>query len=125
MNECHDSGWAGHPGMKRTLALLEDSYYWPQMRDNVKLYLRTYLVCQQEKIEQQRPAGLLEPLPTPEKPWESISMDFITCLPKSEGCGSIIVVVDIFSKYGTFIPAPADCTAEETAKLFFKHVVKY
>ena len=52
-------------------------------------------------------------------------MDFITCLPKSEGFGSILVVVDRFSKYGTFIPTSGDCTADEAARLFFKHVVKY
>ncbi|GJY78215.1 putative nucleotidyltransferase, ribonuclease H [Tanacetum coccineum] len=52
-------------------------------------------------------------------------MDFITCLPKSEGGGSNIVVVDRFSKYGTFIAAPPDVTADDTAKLFFKNVVKY
>ncbi|RVW64771.1 Transposon Tf2-8 polyprotein [Vitis vinifera] len=34
-------------------------------------------------------------------------------------------VVDRFSKYATFIAAPTDCTAEETTRLFLKHVVKY
>ncbi|KAK0606499.1 hypothetical protein LWI29_038387 [Acer saccharum] len=29
IKECHDSKWAGHPGMTRTLALLQNSYYWP------------------------------------------------------------------------------------------------
>ncbi|GJZ42613.1 hypothetical protein Tco_0589868 [Tanacetum coccineum] len=43
-------------------------------------------------------------------------------LAKSEGGGSIIVVVDRFSKYGTFIAAPPDVTADDTAKLFFKNV---
>ena len=52
-------------------------------------------------------------------------MDFIIGLPKSEDSGSIIVVVDRFSKYATFIAAPNDCTSEETARLFLKHVVKY
>ena len=52
-------------------------------------------------------------------------MDFITCLPKSEGFGSIIVVIDRFSKYATFIPALTDCTVDETAWLFLKHVVKH
>lgn len=121
IKECHDSKWAGHPGMTRTLALLQNSYYWPQMRDDVDAYVRTCLVCQQDKVEQQRPAGLLEPLPIAGRPWESVSMDFISALPKSEGCGSIMVVVDRFSKYATFIPASKDCTA---ARLFLKHVVK-
>ncbi|RVW69256.1 Transposon Tf2-8 polyprotein [Vitis vinifera] len=55
----------------------------------------------------------------------TVTMDFIIGLPKSEDNGSIIVVVDRFSKYATFIAAPTDCTAEETARLFLKHVVKY
>nr|GEV97281.1 putative reverse transcriptase domain-containing protein [Tanacetum cinerariifolium] len=58
-------------------------------------------------------------------PWESVSMDFITCLLKSEGGGSIIMVVDRFSKYETFIATPPNVTADDTSKIFFKNVVKY
>ena len=67
----------------------------------------------------------MEPLPIAERPWDSVTMDFIIGLPKSEDNGSIIVVVDKFSKYATCITAPTDCTAEETTRLFLKHVVKY
>ena len=52
-------------------------------------------------------------------------MDYITSLPKSEGFGCIIVVVDRFSKYGVFVLTPKDCSAEQTAQRFFKNVVKY
>ncbi|KAJ4725651.1 hypothetical protein OWV82_004489 [Melia azedarach] len=45
LKECHDSKWAGHPGIHRTLALVEDAYYWPRMRDDVEAYVRTCLVC--------------------------------------------------------------------------------
>ncbi|GJZ92011.1 cytochrome P450 78A7-like protein [Tanacetum coccineum] len=125
LKECHDSKWAGHLGITRTLALVEGTYYWPSMGDDVETFVLTCLICQQDKIEQKKSGGLIEPLPTPKGPWESVSMDFITCLPKSEGGGSIIVVVDRFSKYETFIAASPDVTADNTAKLFFKHVVKY
>jgi archaellum component FlaC len=125
IRECHDTKWAGHPGIDRTLALIERTYYWPQMRDQVETYVRTCLVCQQDKIEQKLPGGLLDPLPVPDQPWDVITMDYITALPKSEGFKSIIVIVDRFSKYATFIPATKDCTAEETARLLFKYVVKY
>ncbi|GJV79309.1 Toll/interleukin-1 receptor domain-containing protein [Tanacetum coccineum] len=124
LNECHNSKWAGHPGITRMLALVEGIYYWPRMRDDVETFVRTCLICQQDKIEQTKSGGLLEPLPTPKGPWESVSMDFITCLPKSEGGGSFIMVVDRFSKYGTFIAAPPDVMKDDTAKLFFKNVVK-
>ncbi|OMO77547.1 reverse transcriptase [Corchorus capsularis] len=108
-----------------TRALVEEHYYWPRMRDDVETYVNTYLVCQQDKIEQRLPAGLLEPLPIPEHPWESVSMDFIVGLPKVDGFANIMVVVDRFSKYDTFILTPKECPAEKAAWLFLKHVVKY
>ena len=81
--------------------------------------------CQQNKVEQWKLVGLLEPLPIPERPWESISLDFISSLPVVGRLGSILVVVDRFSKYATFIAAPLHCSAEEAAKLMMKDVVKY
>jgi len=125
LKECHDFQWAGHPGVHHTLALTEENYYWPRMRNDVEAYVKTCFVCQQDKTEQRVPAGLLEPLPILEQPWENISMDFIIGLPKSEGCNIIMVVVDWFSKYGIFILAPAKCPAEIATLLFLRHVVKY
>lgn len=107
------------------MALLERAYYWPRMFDDVELYVKTCLVCQQDKIEQQRPAGLLDPLPIPERPWESISMDFIIGLPRVNGYRNIMVVVDRFSKYAVFVALPEKFDAKDTARLFFKDVVKY
>ena len=52
-------------------------------------------------------------------------MDFIVRLPKSKGYGSIIVVVDKFFVYATFIAAPIEYTTKETTRLFLKHIVKY
>lgn len=48
-------------------------------------------------------------------------MDFITALPKSEGCGNIMVIVDHFSKYATFITAFADYEIHKTIHLFIKY----
>ncbi|RVW57999.1 hypothetical protein CK203_117452 [Vitis vinifera] len=43
-------------------------------------------------------------------------MDFIIGLPKSEGYGSIIVVMDMFSLFTILIVAPIDCTVGETMR---------
>ncbi|KAJ7961417.1 Retrotransposon protein, putative, Ty3-gypsy subclass [Quillaja saponaria] len=125
MKECHDTLWAGHPGWQRTYALLKQGYYWPQMREDAVNYSKTCLICQQDKVERKKIAGLLEPLPVPTRPWESVSLDFITSLSRVGDLSTILVVVDRFSKYATFIPAPKYCSAEDTAQLFFKYVVKY
>ena len=52
-------------------------------------------------------------------------MDFIIGLPKVDRFESVIVVVDRFSKYETFIPVTKECPAEEAARLFLKNMVKY
>ncbi|KAK9732445.1 hypothetical protein RND81_04G000900 [Saponaria officinalis] len=95
------------------------------MKEDTMEYTKTCLVCQQDKVERQKPGGLLNPLPIPTRPWESISMDFINGLPKVGELSAIMVIVDRFSKYATFIAMPKACGAEETAVLFFRHVVKY
>ncbi|GJU12068.1 uncharacterized mitochondrial protein-like protein [Tanacetum coccineum] len=68
LKECHDSKWDGHPGITRTLALVEGTYYWPRIRDDVETFVQTCLIFQQDKIEQKKSGGLLEPLPTPKGP---------------------------------------------------------
>lgn len=125
LREHHDTLWAGHPGQEKTLELVAQSFYWPYVERDVEAYVRTCNVCLQDKAERRRSAGLLKPLPIPEGPWESISMDFITCLPPSCEYTGIFVVVDRLTKYAHFIPISSPCEAEDTAHHFFKYVFKY
>lgn len=125
LSETHDPQWAGHPGVARMQALLGCDYVWPKMEQDIEAYVRSCLVCQQDKTEKKKAAGLLQPLPIPSRPWQSVSMDFISGFPKVNGMCSIFVVVDRLSKYGVFAATPESYTAEVAAGLFFKNVVKY
>ncbi|CAA0828421.1 Unknown protein [Striga hermonthica] len=125
LKDYHDSQWAGHPGVERMYALMMRKFYWPKMLDDVESYVRTCLVCQQDKTEKKKEAGLLQPLPIPDKPFQSLSLDFIDGFPKVKGMASVLVIVDRFSKYGIFIAAPGTCSVDLAAELVFKHVVKY
>ena len=53
IKECHHTKWVGHLRQRHTRALLELTYYWPQIRDEVEAYVKTCFVCQQDKVEQQ------------------------------------------------------------------------
>jgi len=86
MKECHDYKRVGHPSMHHTLALVGDSYYWSDLKNDVKAYVNTFLMGQQDKIKQEASAGLIEPLPFTKRIWESVSKDLIMALPISEGC---------------------------------------
>jgi hypothetical protein len=47
LKECHDGSLVGHVGAKHTITFLKKSYYWPNLKDNAKEYVKTCLNCQQ------------------------------------------------------------------------------
>ena len=118
----HDHPLAGHFGQNRTLELIRCEYTWPGLRTFVKDYVQSCTSCARAKTPRHRPYGLLKQLPVPEKPWNSISMDFIEQLPSSTGFTAILVVVDRLSKQAIFIPTHDTITSLELAKLFLLHV---
>jgi hypothetical protein len=63
------------------------------------------------------------PLPTVERPWESISMDYMSGLPSTK-CRNdfVFVVVDHFSKMEIMADCEKRITTEAIAKIFFERV---
>ncbi|KAL0148675.1 hypothetical protein M9458_056002, partial [Cirrhinus mrigala] len=95
-------------------------FWWPSIKEDVKVYVEACPVCSQGKSTHQRPQGLLHPLPVPRRPWSHLSLDFVTGLPPSQGHTVILVVVDQFSKAAQFVPLPKLPSAKETAELLMK-----
>jgi hypothetical protein len=63
------------------------------------------------------------PLPTPDRPWESISMDYISSLPSTKRVNYFVfVVVDHFSKMAILASCKKRIKAQATAKIFFERV---
>ena len=115
VQNCHDTYTTRHFGSTKTLDLVQRSFWWPHMRRFVEDYVRTCDTCCRAKMPRHHPYGLLEPLPIPSKPWQSISLDFITDLPDSKGFNVILTVVDRYTKMAHFVPCTKEITSEETA----------
>lgn len=94
------------------------------MKESLSRFIRECDVCQQHKIELQRPTGLLQPLPIPTQIWSDISMDFIDSLPSLKGKNALLVVVDRLSKYAHFIPLSHPYTTPGIAQVFFDNIFK-
>ena len=94
------------------------------MRCDVTNYVCTCDPCQKIKHDRGMGMGYLQPLAIPGKPFDTISLNFITGLPLSNGKDAILVLVDKLTKFAHFITTTSNINAEETAVLIFKHVVK-
>jgi RNase H-like domain found in reverse transcriptase/Reverse transcriptase (RNA-dependent DNA polymerase)/Integrase zinc binding domain/Chromo (CHRromatin Organisation MOdifier) domain/Retroviral aspartyl protease len=121
---CHDANLAGHYGQGKTLELVSRQFWWPKLRQFVISFVESCIVCSRSKSSHHRPFGLLKPLPVPDRPWGSISMDFIVQLPLSDGFDAVLVVVDRLTKMSHFIPCTTTETAETTSKLIIKEIIR-
>ena len=125
LSSCHDGPTAGHFGVQKTFELVTRTFYWPGLRKFVKRFVSTCDTCQRNKGVRHKPFGLLQPLPIPETPWSSLSMDFIVQLPESNGFTAILVIVDRFTKMAHFAPTTDNVDARGTVKLFMDNSFRH
>jgi hypothetical protein len=83
LKEKYSGGLAGHFGHDKTFTKLNESYFWPGMRVDVKIFVDRCRICQHSKGKRQN-AGFYQPLPIPERPWDAVSMDFILGFPRTQ-----------------------------------------
>ena len=80
--------------------------------------------CQRIKNRAEIPAEKLRPNEVLERPWQHISVEFITKLSVSKSCDFILVVCDRFSKMFHFVVMTEKTMVEGLAKLFRNNVWK-
>ncbi|KAJ1583965.1 hypothetical protein NDA11_001192 [Ustilago hordei] len=129
MTQCHDGITAGHVGRDATIKAAQRHYWWPNMTAWIADYVASCPVCARYKAPRHRPYGLLQPLATPDRPWGSISLDFIEGLPTSKKYDSktydsILVIVDRLTKFAILAPTHKTVTAKQTAVLLYGHMVR-
>jgi len=96
--------------MDKTIEQITRNFYFPGLRKTVQKVVSQYNLCIRSKAARHTPYGYLQPLEAPKRPWQSISLDFITDLPESEEpltkvkYDSILVIVDRLTKYAYFLP---------------------
>ena len=108
----------GHPGQHRMLELIKRTYWWPELKEDIKEYVQGCFKCQQNKVQHQRKAGELHPLEIPKGPWQEMSIDIIGPLPKSNGMNAIVVTIDWFTKMIRLKATTMNILAEGIAKIY-------
>lgn len=124
LEEAHRTRYSVHPGATKMYADLKPLYWWPNMKNDVGLFVQKCVTCAQVKAEHQKPYGELQQLDIPEWKWDHITMDYVTKLPKTpRGNDMIWVIVDRLTKSAYLLPICETASMEKLATLYVDEVV--
>jgi len=124
LQEAHESKFSIHPGSTKMYRDLKHLYWWPNMKKEIAEYVSKCGICQQVKVEHQRPVGPLQPLKIPEWKWE-ITMDFVSGFPKGrKGSDAIWVIIDRLMKSALFLPIKMTDSVDKLVKIYINEVVQ-
>jgi len=128
LRDLHDAPMAGHPGIANTWELVREHYEGPRLRQFVEQYVKGCARCQESKTNVHRLKAPLQrfDMPIEEGPFQYVSMDLITDLPKSQGFDSVLTIVDQgCSKAAKFIPCNKTIDGPGVANKYLKHLVPW
>ncbi|KAE9340629.1 hypothetical protein PR003_g10390 [Phytophthora rubi] len=119
----HEDFQRGHQGITRTHEKLRSEFYWPGMYADVEAFVKECVDCASGKGRPPNPGpspGNIEP----RYPFEVVSIDFVTHLPKSErGNTFLLLFQDTFS--GHVMCQPMDSTtAQDVAEAYEERVFR-
>ena len=125
LREAHCSKYTVHSENNKMYHDLKQKFYLENMKREIAQYISKCLTCQQVKAENQKPAGLLQPLEVPEWKWEHITIDFITGLPRTQKSHDAIwVIVDRLTKSAHFLAMNNNDSLPKLAKLYIKEIIR-
>lgn len=71
-----------------------------------------------------KPQGLLHTLPIPQKPWDSIAMDFVGPFPISKQCDYLLVVICRLTSMVHLLPTTTTASSSDVANLYYREIVR-
>ncbi len=114
----------GHFGRLRTSNYIRRWYWWPTLQSDTERFCKSCPQCQMNKVNTQLPPGLLNSMPIPSQPWESIGMDFVGPFPPSRNFDYLWVVICRLTSMVHLIPITTTIKASELASRFLREVVR-
>ena len=94
------------------------------MSHDIESYCKTCSICATSKDANSKLTGLLHSLPIPDRPWQSIALEFMGPLPKSNNFDYLLVVIDRLTSQVHLVPTTTTITARGVMWLILKEVVR-
>ena len=102
----HDNPESGHFRAFKTTELVSRDFYWPAIDTHIRKYISGCEVCHHVKAPRYTRHGTMMSLAPPKRPWEGVTMDFVTDLLDSAASEytEILVIVDRLTKIAIYLP---------------------
>ena len=116
----HNTPTAGHFATNIMFEKIRSRYFWPQMYENIREYVKSCDACQQRG----KPQGKHELNPIEVHTlFYQIGIDFVGPLPKTKkGNRYIIIAIDYLTKWPEAKAVP-NAIAEETEKFIYEDII--
>jgi hypothetical protein len=128
IKKIHDQFASEHSNVRRTCKYLHKWYYWSQVKQSVKRYIRNCHICKRSKISRDKYFELLNFLFISDRSWMNIIMNFVTELSKStKEFNAILIIINRLTKmhhYISCITEEDETTVEKTARLLINNAWK-
>ena len=111
----------GHFGITRVLKLLQERFFWTNMKESVVELCASCERCQKAKTPKNWNRGPLNHIITPAKPMHQLSIDFLSIDTKAETKLKILTCVDEFTKYAFATQVKSE-NASKTAETLYKQI---
>jgi hypothetical protein len=122
LHDHHEAPAAAHPGVQRTYEGLKLHFYWPQMLEDVRSYVRSCRHCQLVKPAA-LPVAPLTTFPIPKTPFEEIVLDFVGPLPLTERGNDFLLNTSCrLTKFAISIPCSQEISKIQLAEILFYEV---
>ena len=112
-----------HRGIKSTIWLITQRFVWPNMKKDIRAWVRECTVCQANKIHRHN-FSEFKPYALPTARFQEINMDIVGPLPPSNGYKYLLTAIDRLTIFLTAVPMK-DCTAQSVVDAFLHGYVAY
>ncbi len=109
IRKIHDQSTSEHSNVRRFCKYLNKWYYWSQVKQSVKRYIRNCHICKRFKITRDKYSELLNSLSISDRSWTNIIMNFVIELSESKDFNALLMMINRLIKMHHYVL----CTTEE------------
>jgi len=122
LQTCHDDISGAHLGVNKTWHKVSNKFYWPTMMQDIEEWIGSCPICAARKNPQSS-KGPLGSITHPEKPFDTIGIDFLGPLTETnEGNRYVLVITDYATRWVEAFPT-RDTKASTVAKILINEII--